>query len=108
LIQSWSECISPAFVAVSEVLSTRYGRSITGLAYSALPMGAVPEGYEQIVLLEGVSFDTVLYDDIAYRFKTTPGFTIQKLNDNEITSIDTIVSNLGNLTTAQIVEKMHS
>jgi hypothetical protein len=59
------------------------------------------------VLLEGVSFDTVLYDDIAYRFKTTPGFTIQKLNDNEITSIDTIVSNLGNLTTAQIVDKMH-
>ena len=39
------------------------GRSITGLAYSALPMGAVPIGYEQIVLLEGVSFDTVYYGE---------------------------------------------
>jgi len=86
----------------------RHGKSITGLAYSALPLGAVPEGYEQIVLLDGVSFDTVLYNDnIAYKFKPTPGFEIKKLSDSEIESIDKIVSEIGNLSTEQIVMKMH-
>jgi hypothetical protein len=46
----------------SDVLNhKRKGFSITGLAYRALPMGAVPEGYEQIVLLEGVCYDEILY-----------------------------------------------
>lgn len=26
-----------------------------GLVYSALPMGAVPEGYDKIVLLDGIN-----------------------------------------------------
>ena len=51
----------------------RTGKSISGLAYSALPMGAVPEGYDQIVLLDDVKFDTVWYgENIAYKFSPAP------------------------------------
>lgn len=85
----------------------RHGKSITGLVYSALPMGAVPKGHEQIMSLDGVSFDTVLYDDIAYKFKPTPGFEIRNLSDDEISTIDKIISEFEDLTTFQIVEKMH-
>ena len=85
----------------------RHGYSITGLAYSVLPRGAVPKGYEQIVSLDGIKYDLVLYDDIAYKFKTTPGFKVRFLSDKEIASIDKIISELGKLSTPEIVERMH-
>ncbi|OGO81002.1 MAG: hypothetical protein A2Y21_04680, partial [Clostridiales bacterium GWC2_40_7] len=37
--------------------------SLTGLAYKVLPMGAVPVGHEEIVLLEGVKYYEILYTD---------------------------------------------
>ncbi|MFA5636624.1 MAG: type II TA system antitoxin MqsA family protein [Anaerovoracaceae bacterium] len=86
----------------------RYGKAISGLAYSALPMGAVPEGHEQIMLLEGVSFDTTFYGDkIAYRFYPVPGFEIKELNQSEIDTMDQVISGLGNLNTEEIINKMH-
>lgn len=94
----------------SDILNfKRYGKSITGLAYSALPLGAVPKGYEHIVLLDGVSFDTVFYaENEAYKFKPTPGFEVKLLSDvDEIKTIDKIISEFGNLSTDEIVDKMH-
>ncbi|HEY5584616.1 MAG TPA: type II TA system antitoxin MqsA family protein [Ruminiclostridium sp.] len=86
----------------------RNSKAISGLAYSALPKGAVPEGYDQIVLLNGVSFDTVWYgENIAYKFKPTPGFEIKELTQHEIKTLDEIILKLGHLNTDQIVEKMH-
>jgi len=44
-------------------------RSVTGLAYSVLPMGAVPEGYETLLLLDGVCYKEIQYDEnIGYKF----------------------------------------
>lgn len=86
----------------------RKGVSISGLAYSALPMGAVPEGYELIILLDGVEFETVWYgENIAYKFKSTPGFKINELTQSEIEALDAIISEFGILKTDEIVEKMH-
>ena len=85
----------------------RYGKAITGLVYSALPMGAVPEGYDQIVLLDGVNYDVVLYDDIAYRFKPAPNFTVRYLSGQEMEILDKVILELGDLNTKEIVEKMH-
>lgn len=85
----------------------RHDRSITGLVYSALPMGAVPEGYEEIILLDGVYFDTVLYNDVAYRFKPAPDFEVQFLTDEEIATLERVIEELGSLNTPQVVDKMH-
>jgi putative zinc finger/helix-turn-helix YgiT family protein len=85
----------------------RHGKSITGLAYSVLKMGAVPKGYEEIMILDGVSYDVVIYDDVAYKFKPTPGFEIKKLSAEEIASIDKIIDVFGDLNTDQIVARMH-
>jgi len=86
----------------------RHGKSITGLVYSALPMGAVPEGYDEIVLLDSVSYDIVHYgDNIGYRFKPTPGVEIKNLSDFELETIDKIISEFGNLSTQEIVDRMH-
>jgi len=84
------------------------GRSITGLAYSALPMGAVPVGYEQIVLLEGVSFDTVYYGENAgYKFRPTKGYEIRELTPEETKLAEEIIEKFGKLTTPEIVNIMH-
>lgn len=86
----------------------RYEKSITGLVYSVFPMGAVPVGYEQIVLLDGVIYDTVWYDDnIAYRFRPIEGFEIKELSENERDTIDKVISEFGDLKTEEIINKMH-
>lgn len=84
--------------------------SITGLVYSALGMGAVPEGSEQIVDLEGVNFEEVQYDHIdntGYRFYPAEDFEIKTLTDKEIETLDTIIAEVGHLNTEEIVKKMH-
>lgn len=84
------------------------GISISGLVYAALPMGAVPEGYDQIVLLEGVEFNTIWYDEnIGYKFKPSSGFKIKELSNLEIETLDYIVSELGHLNTDEIIHRMH-
>ncbi|ABR47092.1 hypothetical protein Amet_0867 [Alkaliphilus metalliredigens QYMF] len=86
----------------------RTGKAIGGLVYGALPMGAVPKGYEAIVSLEGVQYDTVLYGEhIGYKFKPVPGFEIKKLIKSEIETLDEIISKFGHLNTDEIVDMMH-
>ncbi len=82
--------------------------AISGLVYAALTMGAVPEGYDHIVLLDGVKFDTVWYgENVAYKFKPAPGFEIKELTKPEIETLDDVISQLGSLNTDEIVHKMH-
>ena len=85
------------------------GKSITGLVYSALPMGAVPKGYEQILELDGVEYETVLYDydNPGIRFYPTEGFSIQKLTTSEIEILDLIIAEFGHMNSQEIIEKMH-
>ena len=86
----------------------RNGKAISGLAYRALAMGAVPEAYNQIVSLEGVEFDTVLYGEyIGYKFNSAPGFQVKELTPLEIKTLDDIISKLGHLNKDEIVSKMH-
>ncbi len=55
----------------------------------------------------GVHFDTVLYDDVAYRFKPAPDFKVQSLTDQESGTLERVIEELGSLNTTQVVKKMH-
>jgi putative zinc finger/helix-turn-helix YgiT family protein len=82
--------------------------AISGVVYNALTMGVVLEGYEQILLLEDVIYETVWYgDNIGYKFKANPGFVIKGLEADEIETLDSIIEQFGNLNSNEIVEKMH-
>lgn len=85
----------------------KYGKSITGLAYLSLQMGAVPLAHDYIINLDGVCYDVVEYDDIAYKFRVESGFEVESLSKENIESADTIVRALGDLSTNQIIEIMH-
>lgn len=85
----------------------RNGRSITGLIYKALPMRAVPEGYEQILDLDGAELDTLTYGDdkVGYKFKTAEGFEIKELMLNEIMILDAVISEVGSINSQEIIER---
>ena len=87
----------------------RRGKAITGLVYSALPMGAVPEGYEQILDLDGIEFEMVLYDfgRMGYKFHSAKGFQIKELTLEEIEVLDTVITEVGHLNSQEIIDKMH-
>lgn len=87
----------------------RRGKSITGLVYSAFPMGAVPVGYEQILDLEGVVFERVVYgsDRMGYKFFRSEDFHSKELTDEEIEILDAVVAELGHLNAKEIIDKMH-
>src|SRR5690554_3022498 len=68
------------------------GTAISGLAYIALQWGAVPVGYDKIVLLEGIYFYTLWYGEkIAYKFESAPGYVIKNLTQTEIATIDKVI-----------------
>lgn len=87
----------------------RNGKAITGLVYRALPMGAVPEGSEQIIDLDGVEFETVYYepDRLGYKFKPTEGFGIKELSEGDIEILNAVIAAVGHLNSQEIVDKMH-
>lgn len=83
-------------------------KSLTGLAYRALAMGAVPLGCEGIVLLDGVKYNEIMYTDfIGYEFIPVPNFQIKYLTKEEQKIIDGVISRFKHFTTQQIVDKMH-
>lgn len=89
----------------------RFGSSITGLVYRALPMGAVPEAHDKIVALNNINFEEVYYEDyeyVAQKFNAVKDFKTQYLNTEEIGILDTIIDKLGSMNKKEIVERMHN
>jgi putative zinc finger/helix-turn-helix YgiT family protein len=88
----------------------RRGKPITGLVYCALPMGAVPVGYEQILGLDGIEFEMFLYDfdRMAYRFYPEEGFKIKELTAEDIEILDAVIAEVGHLNSQDIIDKMHN
>jgi len=88
----------------------RFGSAITGLVYKALPMGAVPEAHDKIVALNNVNFEEFYYEDyeyVAQKFKAVKDFKVQYLNTEEISTLDTIIDELGSMNKKEIVDRMH-
>ena len=86
----------------------RHGKSITGMAYKALPMGAAPIGYDQIVALQGVSYQEVEFaDGIGYLFGADQDFVPHLLSDDEKASIDTVVGRFRDASKKAIIKTMH-
>ena len=86
----------------------RYGKSITGLAYKALPMGAVPVGHDLIVDLNGVRYEEVDYPNgIGIRFLPNSGFVPKHLNEEDISVLKTVAERFGGFSTEDIINTMH-
>lgn len=84
------------------------GKSITGLVYNALPMGAVPERHALFISLDEVEYDEVRYKEYCgYRFKASPDFKVKRLSRTEISVVDEVIAQFNNYSAKEIIAKMH-
>ena len=87
----------------------RRGFSMTGLVYSALPMGAVPIAHKSIIDLKGVSYEEEEFaDGSGYRFVKTSDDDYTVLTNEDIDILDKIIQVCGRDTREQIVNRMHN
>lgn len=94
----------------SDALSyKRYGHSMTGLVYRALPMGAVPIAHESIIDLKGISIEEIDYNDgVAYHFIPSENPEYSYLSDEDFAVLDVIIDSFGRDSKDRIVNRMHA
>ena len=86
----------------------RYGHSITGLVYRALPMGAVPIAYESIVDMNGIEYEEVEFDEgTGCHFIPSKNQEYPSLTDDDISVLDAIIAKFGKYPKNAIVNAMH-
>lgn len=85
------------------------GQAITGLVYQALPMGAVPIGYQSIIYLKGVPWEDVDMDEMSgCRFSLEDadgGFPA--ISDEDMEILNRVIERLGRMRTKDLVAFMH-
>ena len=93
----------------SDALSyKRFGRSMSGLVYQALPMGAVPIEYDLILGLKGIEHEFVDFgDSVGERFVPTLDKEYLCLSEEEIDVLNKIIDVFGAATKDTIVNAMH-
>ncbi len=85
-------------------------KSITGLAYRALSMGAVPEGHETLLLLDGVCYEEIQYDEYensGYEFYSAQGLQFNRLTDSEKNTLEEVIRHFQYDSAKEIIDKMH-
>lgn len=83
-------------------------KSITGLAYICLQMGAVPEGHDLLLHLDGIFYDEILYDEnIGYKIKSSPDISFNDLSKSEKDVLDEVIRRYKLCTAKEIVTAMH-
>lgn len=87
----------------------RYGSSISGLAYCAYPMGALPIGHDLIPELAGISYEFTGYDNgTGYKFIPADGITYSHISDQEIQVLETVADRFRDIRQNEIVDIMHN
>lgn len=93
----------------SDALSyKRRGYSISGMAYRALPMGAVPVAYESIIDLSTIHYEEVdMGEGTGYRFLPSEDKKYSHLTPEDMEILDTVIQRFGWLPKNEIVDTMH-
>lgn len=86
----------------------RRGYAISGMAYRALPMGAVPIAYETIIDLSTIHYEEVdIGDSTGYRFLPSENKKYSHLTYEDMKILDAVIQQFGRLSKKDIVETMH-
>ncbi|MGB4589644.1 MAG: type II TA system antitoxin MqsA family protein [Clostridiaceae bacterium] len=86
----------------------RHGKSMTGLVYKHMPLGALPIGYNEIVSLPTVKIEEELInDDISYRIKPNEEVNISDFSLEELSVLEMVATTFKNYKSREIIECMH-
>ena len=85
-----------------------HGKSISGLVYSALPMGPVPEKHDCLIELEGVHCNQDSNNGkMRYSFRAAPGFKPAILQSSEMEIMDRVIARLRSMPTNELINRSH-
>ncbi len=86
----------------------RYGKSITGLVYKHMPLGALPIAYDEIIALPTVRVvEELIHDDISYRIVPNNEVNISNFSFEELNVLEVVASKFKNYNSREIIEYMH-
>lgn len=86
----------------------RNGLTITGLVYKALPMGAVPVAYDQLIDLKGISYQEEEFaEGSGYLFVGDGRAEYPSLTEEEMDILNAVIAVCGADSKKEIVERMH-
>lgn len=93
----------------SDALSyKRYTRSITGMVYVSMQMGAVPVAYDMIIKLSGVNIKETEYGDYTKcQFLPSENREYTLLTDEDKSVLDAVIDRFRRSTKDEIVNAMH-
>lgn len=87
----------------------RRGCSITGLAYRALPMGAVPIAHKILMELQDIKYEEIDFGEaVGYHFVKVPDCKYENLTEEDIIIINDVIKQCGMDSKEQIVKRMHN
>jgi len=93
----------------SDALSyKRHGKVITGLVYTAEPMGALPIGYKKIMGLDGIDCSIKSTGEVeGMLFSQVKDFNVNDLSKRERDCVDSIIERFAFMKTKELIEIMH-
>lgn len=93
----------------SDALSfKRCGHAISGMAYRALPMGAVPVAYESIIDLSTIHYEEIeMGDGTGFKFLSSEDNEYPHLTSKDMEILDSVIQRFGKVSKNEIVDAMH-
>ena len=86
----------------------RYGKSMTGLVYKHMPLGALPIGYDEIISLPTVKvIEELIYDDISYRIEPNKEVSISEFSLEELSVLELVATTFKNYKSKEMIDYMH-
>ena len=86
----------------------RHGRSITGLVYKHMTLGALPIAYDEIIHLPTVKVvEDIINEDICYRICPNKEVSISDFSLEELSVLEIVATTFRNFKTKDIVDYMH-
>lgn len=86
----------------------RYKKSMTGLVYKHMPLGALPVAYDEILFLKTVNIvEEMIYNDIAYKIVPNKDVNISDFTLEELNVLETVACFFKDFTSKEIIDYMH-
>jgi putative zinc finger/helix-turn-helix YgiT family protein len=90
------------------VFYKRHGRSMTGLVYKHMPLGALPIAYDEIIYLPTIKvIEEMIHDDISYRIYPNKEVNISDFSLEELSVLETVAIAFKDYKSKEIVDYMH-
>ncbi|MGB4659317.1 MAG: type II TA system antitoxin MqsA family protein [Mobilitalea sp.] len=86
----------------------RYGKSMTGLVYTHMPLGALPIAYDALIALPTVKVvEELICDDISYRILPNKDICISDFLIEELNVLELVTTTFKSFKSKEIIDYMH-